>query len=395
MTAASLTFKASAHSTRSLTALYFASFIALGLSTGSLGPTLLTLASQTNSSISSVSYLFTLRSLGYVCGSLRGGRLFDQYQGNLVMGVLLLAGSLCLTAVANANSFTVLLALMFALGVVEAGIDVGANTLLVRVHRDRVAPFLSAMHAFFGVGALVAPLIVAAISSPGQSSSQAYVLISLLFLPIACGAFGFQSPGAIESDIIETRSSHMAPALALFVIFFCLYVGAEVGFGGWIFTYAVTTNIGSAATAAFLTSLFWAALTIGRLVVIPLTSRLRAEPIIVGTLSCAVLSLLAMLMPFRSLALLAFSTGVLGFSMGPIFPVTLSFAARRMNVTGRVTGWFVVGASLGATILPLLIGQLLNSAGPRSTIVVPLIAMSGAIGTFALINQKSNTTHHV
>ncbi len=52
-------------------------------------------------------------------------------------------------------------------------------------------------------------------------------------------------------------------------LFFFLYVGAEVGFGGWIFTYAVALDLGSETAAAYLTSAFWGALTFGRLLTIP------------------------------------------------------------------------------------------------------------------------------
>ena len=48
-----------------LTAAYFVAFIALGLTAGSLGPTLPALAEQTHVGLSAISYLFTARSLGF------------------------------------------------------------------------------------------------------------------------------------------------------------------------------------------------------------------------------------------------------------------------------------------------------------------------------------------
>src|SRR6266853_929179 len=64
------------------TAGYFAAFVALGLTTGLLGPTLPGLASQTSASLSAISYLFTARSLGYVLGATGGGGLYDRRAGN-------------------------------------------------------------------------------------------------------------------------------------------------------------------------------------------------------------------------------------------------------------------------------------------------------------------------
>src|SRR6185436_13803646 len=79
------------------TAAYFVSFIGLGLTTGSLGPTLPALATQTGVRLNTISYLFMARSLGYVVGS-RGGKLFDRFPGNTVLGatLVLMAGTMAL-----------------------------------------------------------------------------------------------------------------------------------------------------------------------------------------------------------------------------------------------------------------------------------------------------------
>src|SRR5262245_51854908 len=77
-----------------LTIAYFAAFIGLGLTTGALGPTLPALAAQSNRPLSAISYAFTLRSLGYVFGSIVSGKLFDKHRGNNVMGLLMLAASI-------------------------------------------------------------------------------------------------------------------------------------------------------------------------------------------------------------------------------------------------------------------------------------------------------------
>ena len=67
---------------------YFTAFTALGLTVGLLGPTLPGLAKQTNVTLSAISYVFTARSLGYVCGSLSGGKLLDARPGNSVLGTM-------------------------------------------------------------------------------------------------------------------------------------------------------------------------------------------------------------------------------------------------------------------------------------------------------------------
>jgi len=51
---------------------YYVGFIALGLTTASLGPTLPGLAEQTQTRLGEISFLFTARSFGYLLGSFCG-----------------------------------------------------------------------------------------------------------------------------------------------------------------------------------------------------------------------------------------------------------------------------------------------------------------------------------
>jgi hypothetical protein len=70
--------------------------------------------------------------------------------------------------------------------------------------------------------------------------------------------------------------------------------------------------------------------------------------------------------------------------MASIFPSTLVFAERRLVMTGRVTGWFLGGASVGAMSLPWLMGQLFEWMGPRvllSTIAAALMVATGVFGS--------------
>src|SRR4029079_13862880 len=57
---------------------YFLSFVALGLAIAALGPTLPGLAEQTHVPLDQISFLFTVRSFGFLLGSLASGRFFDR-----------------------------------------------------------------------------------------------------------------------------------------------------------------------------------------------------------------------------------------------------------------------------------------------------------------------------
>jgi fucose permease len=59
--------------------------------------------------------------------------------------------------------------------------------------------------------------------------------------------------------------------------------------------------------------------------------------------------------------------------MASVFPTTMSLAEHRIPITGQVTGWFLVSASIGGMLLPWLIGQLFEPVGPRMTMVAILL----------------------
>ena len=87
-----------------VTLTYFATFIILGMTTASLGPTIDALAEQTNAGIEDISLLFPLRSFGYLLGSLLAGRLYDRMNGHRLM-----SGAMILLAITMAVIPTCLL----------------------------------------------------------------------------------------------------------------------------------------------------------------------------------------------------------------------------------------------------------------------------------------------
>ena len=377
-----------------LTAAYFAAFVALGLTTGSLGPTLTSLAEQTHVGLRAISYVFTARSVGYLLGSVRGGKLFDRRAGNPLIAAMLLMMAITMTLVPLTSRLWLLLLVMLMLGAAEAGLDVGANTLLGWVHGNRIAPFMNAMHSFFGVGALLAPIVVAQTAVLSYPTSRSYFVLALLLLPAA--AFTLYLP----SPIATTPKNHDGPATTngrlvfLIALFLFLYVGAEVGFAGWIVTYAIKLKLSGDTTATYLASLFWGSLTLGRILTIPAAARFKSRTILVNSLAGCFLSLSVLWLLHDSFSATLVGTTGLGLSMASIFPTILSFAGNQMKMSGRVTGWFVFGASAGSMLIPLGIGQAFQVVGPRVVILVTSVTLLVAGGVFAEMIRSSKVVEN-
>ncbi len=364
---------------------YFAAFIGLGLAEAALGRTLPGLAEHTRTALSEISFLFVARAGGYLLGALLAGRLYDRLPGHWVMAGVLVMMVLMLFLTPLMPLLWLLTLVLLLLGVAQSAVDVGGNTLLVWVHRRQVGPYMNALHFFFGVGAFLSPVIIAQAIWLSGDITWAYWLLALLIAPVAVYVLLLPSPRSEAAD----HDGRVGPVnylwLTLLALFFFFFVGAEISFGGWIYSYGLATGLANDTMATYLNSAFWGALTLARLLTIPLAIRLRPRHLLMIDLAGSILSVVLILLWPHSLTALWLGTLGTGFFLASIFPTAISLAERNMTVTGAVTSWFIVGASLGSMAVPWLIGQLFESVGPQVMMLNILVVLILATVIFVVL----------
>ncbi len=372
---------------------YFAVFVALGLGGVTLGPTLQGLASNTGSTLGQISVVFAARSLGYMIGSFVAGRVYDRRAGHPVIAVLLVVMSVTLGLVPLMPLLALLVAVLFVLGLAEGGVDVGGNTMLVWLHGSRVGPYMNGLHFAWGVGAFISPIIIAQAVLASGDITLAYWLLAALVLPPAVVLLRQPSPRMSTHAAGRPSGRLNVRLLALVLAFFFSYVAAEVTMGGWIFTYAVAMGQTDQTTAAYLTSVFWGSLTVGRLLSVPLAGRWSPATVLqVDLIGCLASVALILLLP-RSAAAIWIGTCGTGLFMASMFPTMISYAERRMALSGQITGLFFVASAAGSTTVPWLVGQLFEVIGPRVTIVMALAAVLVAALAFAGVRLTGAPAH--
>ena len=358
------------------TAAYYAAFILLGLTVAAEGPTLLKLAEHTSSALDQINSLFLFSSLGYLLGSYVGGRAYDRVPGHRFMaGVLVLLGIMTAIVPLAASRWT-LFSIVLILGLFKGALDVGCNTLLLWVHNESVGPFMNGLHAFFGVGAFISPLVVAQVISVTGDIYWVYWFFAVVAFPLALWIWNLPSPASRAVPAHHESSSFPLIPVLIMVLCFVLYVGGEAGYGAWIYTYAFTLKFGTEVTAAYLTSAFWGSFTLGRLFGIWVSTKARPLTILTLDFVGCILSVGLILLFRESVIMLWIGTILFGISQASIFPTFLTLAEERMHITGTVAGLFLVGAGVGGMILPWLIGQAFVQAGAGAMMVMIFIGVA-------------------
>jgi len=186
-------------------------------------------------------------------------------------------------------------------------------------------------------------------------------------------------------------SSPLGRRLRLEVVVFAailllLDVGAEIGYGGWLFTYAVEHLKFTDKDAAYVTAVFWGAFMLGRLAAVGIAVFLSSKAMLYSDIiGCSLSLLILVLFPASSTALWVCSV-LFGISIASVFPTVISLPQNLgVPVTGTDTSWMVVGASAGEMIVPVMIGGMQERFSMQVLVYVVLIVeILGAV-SFSLL----------
>ena len=371
--------------------IYAVVYISVGIGLSMLGPLLPFLADQVSISLGQMGFAFTAQNLGYLIGSLSGGWLFDRVRTHRLMTLFLLVMILTGFLIPLMPWFSALLIVLFFFGLGVGAVDVGTNLNMVWIFQSGVGSYLNALHFIFGVGAFFTPLIITTVLGwTGGNLSWAIWALMLLFIPGLLGLVSSPSPeNPAAAHTASPEKVHHVGIILLLILAIFFAVGVQIGFSGWIFSYVSESGIADIATASQITALFWASLSLGRLIAIPISKKVAPGTIVLFNFSLLTLVVILLLIwPTRPVMMWIGSAGV-GLATSVLFPTLLSYAKTLVNMTGRVTGLLYLGSSLGMMVLPLSLGQVFDRFGGFAMILVVFGASLLGLGIIILLRFLS------
>ena len=338
-----------------------------------------------------ISILFSAQALGYLFGSLLAAPGIDRRWGNRLLAGSLVGLAVVVALVPLLSSLWALAVVFCLIGTGAGAIDLASNTLLVWSRGDGVGPSMNALHFAFGVGAVTAPLLVQFSLSSTDGLSVACLATAVVALAAAGWVLTRHTPvmashpdHAPEHDAASGRRT-TTRRLAVIAGFFVLYVGLEMGAGGWLFAYAEAQDLGGSGFAALLTTMFWGAFTFGRLVAVGLSHRFRPAQLLTGSAVLAIAASAGLAVTGRSAGATLVAVVVLGLALAPQYPTMMTVAGQHLHLTGRATSWFIGASAAGGLVLPWLIGQLFGGIGAGTMPVVVLVTAVATLGWILVI----------
>ncbi|WP_141333821.1 MULTISPECIES: sugar MFS transporter [unclassified Paenibacillus] len=350
------------------------SYLLIGLAHVIIGALMPELLAHYRKDYSAGGQLVALQFFGFLIGVL-AGPWFSQKLGK--RGALLV--SLFCMALGEMVFFTlppwgIVLAIAplagFGFGMVET--IIGA-VVIGHFEESRKTVAMARIEVFFGVGALVMPLLVSLFIAAGwwRGSFLALSLLSLLVfvlwavLPLgrmsavmAKSASNAVQAGAVPS--FKGLPGGLIGLLTLFIVIFALYVGAEMSVANFLPSIMIE-NVGvKPEIGALSVTCFWGAMAVGRLFAAQLAGRWgKARYLLVSCASgAAVLSLFAMAdTVFSSYALVL----LLGLLMSGMFAVALVYANGFFpGMEERITSILIASGGVGGALIPLLTGWCMD-----------------------------------
>jgi fucose permease len=295
-------------------------------------------------------------------------------------GLLVGAGTL-LTALALAAETLAPRLWVMAIGTVLFGLGFGTLDAALNAHAARHfgARDITWMHASYGLGATIGPVLVTALLGAGHGWRQAYGLMALLqaalsgLLALARRRWQDSAPRP-EMDPARPAASRASRAVAAGTLTFAaVETGVESAAGIWGYLYLTAGRGLPGPAAGVAVAAYWAMMCAGRIVLGPVAERLGARRVLAAAVAGVPLGAALMAVPGSSTLAVA-GLMLLGLAAAPVFPLlTLTTGSARM------VSLQVAASAVGGAALPAGLGLVIGAAGARA-VAAPLLVLGLAVG---------------
>lgn len=323
--------------------------------------------------------LFPADFTGFILGVLVCGYLSDILGRKIVLSIGLVVCSVGLAIFGYSGGMPLALLASGLIGAGTGAMETVASALATDLYPECKARLIMITQVAFGLGASIGPFVA-------QGLLMSHVSWRMIYLSIAIGTFVIflllaiqPAPQAIGNGVSIDLSALKKLLSQPYFIGLCLaqalYVGAEVGYFSWLPTYFGHTIQNSAIWAGLSVTVFWIAITVGRITTGALLERIGLLRL---TFLLSIFSSIGILITVLAPGPLITMVGVMwtGLCCSGIYGLVLSMAGERYSdITGTAFAGIMACGGVGGAIIPWIAGVIGAS----------VLGWHAALGLMALI----------
>jgi fucose permease len=358
-----------------LVLLVFVAFISLGLPDAVQGVAWPSIRADFGRALGELSYILIPGATGYFASGAVGGIMMQRLGVGRVLAIStgLVTGGLLTYAITP--NLWVMVPAAFVIGLGSGAVDAGLNFYAADKFSVRTMNWL---HAFFGVGAMLGPVIMSTTLRADASWRWGYAIIASITFTLAVTFL--MNARRFDDDIEHEGSTGQRPPLPagtvvrmplvwLQIAIFFVLTALEVIPSVWTTTILVERFDLPIAQAGIWAGVYWGVQSIGRFIQPDLFRRISPARIIMfapfGILAGSILMTLDHSWAYRV------GIMVIAFSNASVFPMLMSLTPQRLgrNAAVHAIGWQVSAATVGGALVPSLAGLLAQST---TLLVIPI-----------------------
>jgi fucose permease len=367
--------------------LAFAGFIALGMPKAAESIAWPSMADDLDQRLGALGWLVATHIVGYFLASIANGEVTRRIgTGAALVGAGVMA-SISLVGYAVTPGWAFLLVAAVFLGVGGGLVDAGINAHVALHHSARA---MGLLHASFGLGATLAPLVMTwLITTRADGWRWGFAVLAVVHMAVT-GAFWVQRGrwGAPLTPVHRPQRNldGLGPLLAAFV----LIAGLESGAGTWAFTFLTEDLQIATGRAGLYVTGFFGCFTAGRVLMGVMGDRWSPRSYLVTGVGAALAGILLLWWSPGEWAT-AFGLALAGLGVAPLFPILVLITPSIVGPDRAhdVVGYELGAAVLGGAIVPAFIGVLVDTVG---TGVIPVILAFVATAQLVVVPRQTPRT---
>lgn len=376
----------SRQTSRVLMLITFLAFVSIGFPDAVLGVAWPSMRETFNRALPDLGFIVFSSGTGYFLSGIVAGQAIERLGVGRLLAISTTFVAFGLFGYALMPTFWPLLLAAFLIGLGSGAVDAGLNVYAAEHFSVTVMNWL---HAFFGIGAMVGPFIMAGVFAAGGTWRVGYVIVAstiaamavVFLLTLSQWSDGDSRTSEAAAARLSVGSVLRMPAVWLQIGIFFVMCGIEASAGNWTATILAGKFDATETTASLWGGIFWGSMAVGRIIMVPLSRDMNPARLVqICTWGLVAGSLL---MTIDRLLMYQVGLVIFGLAMAPLFPTLMSLTPLRFGtaVSIHTIGFQVSAATVGIIGITTMGGVIAD----RTTLTaIPVIMVIGSVLVVAM-----------